>query len=83
MFSVGTLCSTAVKRHVVFRSTASALPSLLDYIPSTDLILPNTDHSLVVLTGFVATLERWLSVFKDGHVMGLRLADTPENTSSG
>eukprot|EP00903_Cladosiphon_okamuranus_P016097 g14858.t2 len=41
------------------------------------------DHSLVVLTGFVATLERWLSVFKDGHVMGLRLADTSENTSSG
>lgn len=37
--------------------------------------LPPPDHALVVLTGFVATLERWLSVFKDGHIMGLRLVD--------
>lgn len=46
------------------------------------IIISRTDHSLVVLSGFVTTLDRWLSVFKDGHVMGLRLVDTTSNTTS-
>ncbi|CAM9323251.1 unnamed protein product, partial [Discosporangium mesarthrocarpum] len=33
------------------------------------------DHSLVVLSGFKETSARWLSVFKDGHLMGLRLRE--------
>eukprot|EP00752_Nemacystus_decipiens_P011329 g10067.t1 len=53
----------------------------LDRAKTKSIKLFPADHSLVVLTGFVATLERWLSVFKDGHVMGLRLAERPADTS--
>ncbi|CAN0080547.1 unnamed protein product, partial [Scytosiphon promiscuus] len=48
----------------------------LDRAKTKSVKLFPADHSLVVLSGFVATLDRWLSVFKDGHVIGLRLVDT-------
>ncbi|CAM9413076.1 unnamed protein product, partial [Hapterophycus canaliculatus] len=54
----------------------------LDRAKTKSVKLFPADHSLVVLSGFVATLSRWLSVFKDGNVMGLRLVDTTNNTTS-
>ena len=42
-----------------------------------------TDNSLVAMRGFVATGERWLSAFKDGHVMGLRLTEPKKSLSQG
>lgn len=39
------------------------------------------DHSRVVLSGFVATGERWLSAFMDGHIMGLRLTENDHISS--
>ncbi|CAM9950707.1 unnamed protein product, partial [Ectocarpus sp. 12 AP-2014] len=53
----------------------------LDRAKTKSIKLFPADHSLVVMSGFVATSQRWLSVFKDQHVMGLRLADKSDNTS--
>ncbi|CAM9454807.1 unnamed protein product, partial [Pylaiella littoralis] len=69
--------------------TLSALGALMD-VSKADLDRAKTksikvfpaDHSLVVLSGFVATCERWLSVFQGSHVMGLRLTDTSDRASS-
>ncbi|CAM9405657.1 unnamed protein product [Ectocarpus sp. 4 AP-2014] len=53
----------------------------LDRAKTRSIKLFPADHSLVVMSGFVATSQRWLSVFKDQHVMGLRLTDKSDNTS--
>ncbi|CAM9091877.1 unnamed protein product [Ectocarpus fasciculatus] len=53
----------------------------LDRAKTKSIKLFPADHSLVVMSGFVATSQRWLSVFKDQHVMGLRLTDKSDNTS--
>ncbi|CAM9365678.1 unnamed protein product, partial [Phaeothamnion confervicola] len=49
----------------------------------TTLRLFPSDHAVIVMTAFPAAGERWLTVFKDGHVMGLRPRVTREQQGAG
>lgn len=68
----------AVAHGVMETSSHVPLPSHAPCL----IRLYTSDHSLVLLSGFVATKERWLSTFKDGHVMGLRLNEDDEKQPS-